>query len=62
MKWSGRITTAREICPLTGILIFGLLYRIHVRDSNPLIVFGRVPLFYYLLHIPLIHFVAILLA
>jgi uncharacterized membrane protein len=28
-------------------------------DGNPLLVFGRVPLFYYLLHIPLIHAVAI---
>jgi len=30
--------------------------------SKPIIVFGRVPLFYYLLHLPLIHGIAILLA
>ncbi|MFN2508883.1 MAG: DUF1624 domain-containing protein [Chthoniobacterales bacterium] len=32
------------------------------RWSKPLIVFGRVPLFYYLLHIPLIHGMAVLFA
>lgn len=30
--------------------------------SKPIIVFGRVPLFYYLLHVPLIHGIAVLLA
>jgi len=45
-----------------GIFLLGLLERIELRDANPLIVFGRVPLFFYLLHLPLIHLVAIALA
>jgi uncharacterized membrane protein len=45
-----------------GIIMLGLLERIRLKEANPLIVFGRVPLFYYLLHIPLIHGVAILLS
>jgi len=45
-----------------AIFILGLLDRIGLGDSNPLIVFGRVPLFYYLLHLPFIHLVAIALA
>jgi uncharacterized membrane protein len=44
-----------------GIFILGLLERVKLKDANPLIVFGRVPLFYYMLHIPLIHGTAILL-
>ncbi len=44
-----------------GIFTLGLLERVKLSDANPLIVFGRVPLFYYLLHIPLIHGAAILL-
>ncbi len=32
------------------------------RPSNPLLVFGRVPLFYYLLHLPLLHAVALVAA
>jgi len=38
-----------------AILFLGLVEGVKLRDSNPLIVFGRVPLFYYLLHLPLIH-------
>ena len=33
--------------------------RIRVSERNPLLVFGRVPLFYFVLHIPLIHLFAI---
>ncbi len=32
------------------------------RWSRPIIVFGRVPLFFYLLHIPLIHLLAVVFA
>jgi uncharacterized membrane protein len=45
-----------------GIYLLGLLERVKLRDANPLIVFGRVPLFFYLLHLPLIHLAAIALA
>jgi uncharacterized membrane protein len=44
-----------------GIFILGLLERVRLTAANPLVVFGRVPLFYYLLHLPLIHCIAILL-
>jgi uncharacterized membrane protein len=44
-----------------GILALGLLERVRLGERHPLIVFGRVPLFYYLLHLPLIHGLAILL-
>jgi uncharacterized membrane protein len=42
-----------------GIVVLGLIDRVRLADANPLIVFGRVPLFYYLLHLPLIHGLAI---
>ena len=45
-----------------GILALGLMERVQLAESNPLIVFGRVPLFYYLLHLPLMHAVAVALA
>ena len=45
-----------------GIFNLGLLERIKLKDSNPFIVFGRVPMFYYLLHLPVIHGLAVLLA
>jgi uncharacterized membrane protein len=45
-----------------GILLLGLMERVQLPASNPLIVFGRVPLIYYLLHLPLIHGVALALA
>src|SRR4030095_8461844 len=44
-----------------GILVLGLIEHARLGDRNPLLVFGRVPLFYYLLHIPLIHGLAIVL-
>jgi len=45
-----------------AIVMLGLLERVKLPDWNPLIALGRVPMFYYLLHVPLIHGLAILLA
>lgn len=45
-----------------AILLIGLLDRDLGKLSRPILVFGRVPLFFYLLHLPLIHALAILLA
>jgi uncharacterized membrane protein len=42
-----------------GIVALGFLERVHLMEQNPLVVFGRVPLFYYLVHLPLIHGLAI---
>jgi uncharacterized membrane protein len=44
-----------------AIAFLGWVDRRRVRGSNPLLVFGRVPLFYFVLHIPLIHVLAIAL-
>jgi hypothetical protein len=45
-----------------AITILGLLDRAAPGDRNPFLVFGRVPLLYFVLHIPLIHAVEIGLA
>jgi uncharacterized membrane protein len=42
-----------------AILFLAWADRIRVGERNPLLVFGRVPLFYFIVHIPLIHLVAI---
>jgi uncharacterized membrane protein len=42
-----------------AIAFLGWIDRTRPSDRNPLLVFGRVPLFYFVLHIPLIHAVAI---
>jgi ABC-type spermidine/putrescine transport system permease subunit I len=38
-----------------SILLLGLIDRVQFSDRNPVIVFGRVPLFYFLLHFLVIH-------
>jgi uncharacterized membrane protein len=45
-----------------ALLCMGLLDRVKVPITNPLLVFGRVPLFYFLVHIFAIHALAILFA
>jgi uncharacterized membrane protein len=42
-----------------AILLLGWLDRIRVSERNPLLVLGRVPLFYFVLHLAVIHAVAI---
>jgi len=42
-----------------AILFLGLIDRRRLSERHPLVVFGRVPLFYFVLHIPLIHALAI---
>jgi uncharacterized membrane protein len=43
------------------IAFLGWVERLRPSERHPLLVFGRVPLFYFILHIPLIHAVAIAL-
>jgi len=45
-----------------AMLMLALLDRIKFSERNPLIVFGRAPLFYFLLHLYMIHFLTIPLA
>ena len=45
-----------------ALLILGVFERISFARSNPLIVFGRVPLFYFVLHFYAAHLAAVLLA
>jgi hypothetical protein len=47
--------------PGPAMLLLSWADRVRPADGHPLVVFGRVPLFYFVLHIPLIHAVAIAL-
>lgn len=45
-----------------AILLLAWLDRVRFADTNPLIIFGRVPLFYFVLHLYVIHFLVFPLA
>jgi hypothetical protein len=45
-----------------AIVVLAVLDRDFGSWAKPVVIFGRVPLFYYLLHLPVIHLVAVLLS
>jgi uncharacterized membrane protein len=44
-----------------AIVLLSLLDKIQLRPKNPLLIFGRVPLFYFLVHLYVIHLLAVVL-
>jgi uncharacterized membrane protein len=42
-----------------AIAFLGWMDRVRVKDANPIVVFGRTPMFYFVVHIPLIHLIAV---
>ncbi len=45
-----------------GLIALALLEKLSPKILSPFLVFGRVPLFYYLLHLPLLHGMAVIVA
>jgi uncharacterized membrane protein len=45
-----------------ALIAMALLERIQLSDSNPMLIFGRVPFFYFLIHLAVIHGIAILIS
>jgi uncharacterized membrane protein len=44
-----------------ALILLALFDKLHFSPTNPLLIFGRVPLFYFLAHLYLIHFLAVVL-
>jgi uncharacterized membrane protein len=45
-----------------ALIVMAWLERVQIADANPMLVFGRVPFFYFVIHLAVIHVVAILIS